>query len=86
MSFMQIAAQTNSPRPTTVFLKTGTFYFFSLFILFSKVEPRPFFTSISKQNRLPEALGGLQTGKRTQNDAKLLFKGIQQNWTRDDDA
>ena len=45
----------------------------------------PFFTSSSKRNRLPEALGGRQTGKSlTQNDAKLLFKGIQQNWTRDD--
>ena len=86
MSFMQIAAQTNSLRSQRGDFLLKTEELFPARCLFRfQSGAGPFFTSSSKQNRLPEALGGRQTGKSlTQNDAKLLFKGIQQNWTRDD--
>ena len=84
MSFMQIAAQTNSLRSQRGDFLLKTEELFPARCLFRfQSGAGPFFTSSSKQNRLPEALGGRQTGKSlTQNDAKLLFKGIQQNWTR----
>ena len=80
MSFMQIERCPDLLENPQSLFKTVAFGDQDqvLFILFSKWA-RPSFTSISKQNRLPEAFGGLQTGKRTQNDAKLLLKGILQS-------
>ena len=81
MSFMQIERcpdlleNPQSLFKTVAFLRSRPSLVYSIF----KVGSPSSFTSISKQNRLPEALGGLQTGKRTQNDAKLLLKGILQS-------